>query len=364
MDRPKAVAIMCETGGPAIGFEAAGIDVIGFLEVNSWLAEACHLNWPGKEHVPEEEWDRALEAFIKEHPQIVFGQPPCQGVSGANKQASGNNPKNQRFVQALDVALKLEPEYVVLENIPRLLGMAGHIVGEAEELGAKRGYTLSVHKHRAGDFGVSQGRARVMFVWSKGPPPDFRLEKLRPATVAEAISDFYELEPNDDGSRVKYPEPAKSDYQERMRRGPKGGKARGTWNHMRVGRVPDHWSKIPQGSWWAALPEEDLTDEEWDKLENHRIFNAAEPRKLREDAPASTVTGMRNKIHPTLNRYTTVRENARFMGFPDWWRLPNSHNLQQLAAGVCPPVGEAFGRELVRNLNGSVESEPTLGRLF
>ena len=81
-------------------------------------------------------------------------------------------------------------------------------------------------------------------------------------------------------------------------------------------------------------------------------------RRLHRHRPVSTVlTGVNIKrllrhVHPWLDRPSTVRECARFQGFPDEFRFPVSmlklaDAYRGIGNAVPPPVAAAFGR-LVR----------------
>src|SRR5205085_192243 len=138
----------------------------------------------------------------------------------------------------------------------------------------------SVHRHMAGDFGTGQRRPRVMFVFERDPRwwPSHPVKG--PATVWEAISDLYDVPPNEDGSPVRYAGPPKSEYQALLRGdgwpgGVRVAGAYGEWpegavqvgnsgftsNHAFIA-VPEHHERVPQGESWLGLPDEDLTEKE------------------------------------------------------------------------------------------------------
>jgi len=359
----KALSIMMGTGGMAVGFENAGVETVAYLENNPNYGAPTRRNFPDAWHTTDmEEWDAVVEEYTGEIP-IVYGNPPCQGLTGANKAASPDHWKNKLFPQAVEWAVKLEPEIIAFENIPRMLSMGREHLAAADEIAKHHGYHLSIHRHAAGDFGVSQRRPRVMFVWSRRqylwPSHEYR----PPATVKDAISDLYEVTPNDDGSWMKHEVPPQSEYQELMRlTRDRAGTVKGFVNHYAMWTAPHH-SDIPQGGAWMEMERELLTDKERERLDAGRIFNAAEIRRLREDKHASTVTAMQNKMHPLEPRLISVREAARLMGFPDWFEFPNSWDYGQMSAGVCPPVTEWFAKMFSHVLAGTPIPVP-VGRLF
>lgn len=358
----KAVSVMMGTGGMAVGFEQAGIDTLAFLEADEGYGAPTRQNFKHAIHATsKEEWDGIIDN-LGEVP-IVYGNPPCQGLTGANKAASPDHWKNKLFPEAVEWAVKLRPEFIAFENIPRMLSMGRAHLQAADDVAKRHGYKLMVHRHAAGDFGTSQKRQRVMFVWSKRDVPLWPShEHRKPISVRDAVSDLYDVEPGD-GSWQKHVSEPQSEYQDRLRRTRAGDDiVMGFFNHAMM-HVAVHHHDIPQGGAWMEMPRDELTEKERDRLDNGRIFNAAEVRRLREDRHASTVTAMANKMHPTRPRLISVREAARLMGFPDWFVFPNSWDYGQMSAGVCPPVTEWFARVFSHVLAGTPIAVP-YGRLF
>ena len=65
--------------------------------------------------------DELLDLFASRHPDILLGGPPCQGFSVCRKNAGDpTDPKNSLFVEFLRVARVLQPDYVVMENVPNI----------------------------------------------------------------------------------------------------------------------------------------------------------------------------------------------------------------------------------------------------
>lgn len=357
----KAVSIMQGTGGASVGLQNGGIETIGFLEMNEEYGRPCRLNWPDKIHTTStEEWEEYITDW--DGVDIVYANPPCQGLTGANKNSSADHWKNRLFIDAVATAVRMHPKIIILENIPRMLTMGAKIVDEATNVADSAGYNMSWHRHRAGDFGVSQKRDRIMFVLEQNPTWWPSHDKQRPATVGEAIGDLYDVAVDYDGDWVEYSGPPLCDYQRKLRTGLDGEQLTGTWNHAFV-KVPEHHEVVPQGGTWLQLDDDQLTEKEVNRRKAGSIFNAAEIHRLHEEKYAGTVTGMWNKMHPTQTRHISVREASRLMGFPDWWRWPDSWNLAQMAAGVCPPVTEWFAEAIVHRFAGT-QMEPPVGQLF
>lgn len=365
--RPKAVSIMGLGGGMGIGFEQAGFAMKATLEPNDVAGRAVRHNRPDLKHIVEdpEEWLNALEEIGMADVTLVYGSPPCQGVTGANAQAGPDNAKNDMFTHFVRAGVSTNVPHLVWENIPRFLSIARRHVDEAREMCLQAGYSFHVHYHNARDFGVSQNRRRVMFSAHKKPFVFPSHPRMRPPTVREVISDLADVEPvpNEDlvdnpQAKVEYAGEPLNDYQAALR-SPMGW----TSNH-KLQPAPERFHDLEPGKQWTAQKDKSKwTEKDFARIEEGRIFNAAELMRLHPENIGRTVTGMKNKIHPWLPRIISLREASRLMAFPDWWEWVGSENWQQLAAGVCPPVCKWFGEVVLAN-EGAVPMPVPAGHLF
>ena len=360
-DKPKAIGILNGSGGMAIGFENAGFEVLGSLEADADYGRTFRLNRPDLFHaVSIGEWEELFPG-ISDDIVLAFGHPPCQGVSGMNAQSGADNAKNDMLPLAAETGMRMGAHYVVLENIPRMLSLGMEHVDKVAELAPKYGYTLDIHKHFVGNYGVSQKRRRVMFVLTKkGHEIYWPTEpEIEPPSVWDLISDLNRVPVSDEPHGiVQYDGEADTIWQQELRN-PEGF----TWNHYRD-PLPERYKHIPVGKRWTEMPIEEMSEKERKKVtETRNFYNAAELVRVDPTQIGKTVTGARNKMHPEQVRRLTVREIARLMGFPDVWHFSMELNWQQVAAGVCPPVCEHFGRIIMAHLAG--EPLPTAeGALF
>jgi site-specific DNA-cytosine methylase len=235
---------------------------------------------------------------------------------------------------------------------------------EAEEIAQRGGYTMTVHQHDAAEFGACQRRKRLMFVLEKRgheiswpthdpvPPPD----------TMECIGDLMDMEPAENPFDIEqptsYPEEAQNEWQAELR-----SDTGYTWDHD-VKLLPDRFEHVKPGwAWWDSMPREMMTEKERARIDDNRLFNAFELHRLHPDRVARTITGTRNRIHPLRNRLLSVRESSRLMGFPDDWKWALPGDVQQFAAGVCPPVAQWYGEVVSHALAGTAMPVPE-GRIF
>ncbi len=92
---------------------------------------------------------------------VLIGGPPCQGFSLAGPR-NINDKRNTLYTAMVEVAARLKPQAVILENVPGLLllnngNAAKRIVQDFSELG----YNMTAKILYAPDFGVPQIRKRV-----------------------------------------------------------------------------------------------------------------------------------------------------------------------------------------------------------
>lgn len=363
----RMAAVIPLGGGMTIGLERAGFDGGDtVLELSERWTLNLQLNRPEyTKYLTElDEWEAWAEEQAEDPPQLVYGSPPCQGVTGASSTASPDNVKNQWFLRATETAVKSGANFAIWENIPRMLTVGRPIWMEAEQIARRHGYSMTVHKHDAHEFGVCQRRKRVMFVMEKkGQEIAWPTHEVVDCpTTIETIGDLEDQEPVPEPFNMEQPmqyeAEAQNAYQESLRN-PHGY----TWDHD-VALLPDRFEHVKQGyAWWDSMPREMMTDKERERIDDDRLYNAFELHKLHPDRIARTITGTRNRIHPTRNRLLSVRESSRLMGFPDDWKWALPGDVQQFAAGVCPAVAQWYG-EVVSHALAGTELPVPAGRIF
>lgn len=369
-DGIKAASIMGLGGGMTIGLEWAGVETVFTVEPNDRTGRAVRQNRPEMTHHISEpaHWPSILEAECpKCEIELLYGSPPCQGVSGANARADADNPKNDMMAHFARAAAASGVKHVIFENIPRMLSLGREHVELCREILESAGYVFSVHHHNAMDYGASQNRRRIMFVaHKKGHEIRWPSEPSGPYwTCRDAISDLADAEPVTSEELDKNPtatvhlegEP-RNEYQAKLRS--EDGTAA---NHRLVG-VPERFLGMLPGTQWTEMEDRSTWEQkDFDRIAEGRIFNAAELYRLDPDIVGRTVTGALNKMHPWLPRHISLREASRMMGFPDDWAWDDHKDFQQLAAGVCPPVVEWYGKVISAH-EGAGEMPVPAGRLF
>lgn len=381
--KSTALSLFSGCGGFCEGIEHAGFKLQAAVELDRFACETYKHNFPktplfardvhefladGTEHLSE---------FGLANVDLVFGGPPCQGFSqiGARRL---DDERNELYKQYTRIVSELRPRVFLMENVPNLALMnKGHfkklILGEFAELGYKNTVMLRVS---ADDFGVPQTRQRVIFVGTRDEdtfPHDMEeytskvlnsLKVARPVTVDEAISDL----PNGvvhSGEVAKYPATRKpSSFQKEMRMDYDGAvysKVDKRKRGLGAGKVElhNHHTKEIQAkrAHLISLLEpgkkaDSLPKEIWDNARPEKW------RRLHPDRPSHTILAQMHRdlsewIHPSLNRWITVREAARLQSFHDGFVFVGSEwqQLKQIGNAVPPLMAHALGQLAASILN-------------
>jgi len=141
----------------SVGALAGGVDVRIAIESDPHAAATYRANHPDV-YLVEDDIRNVTDfsRFRFDEEVVVFGGPPCQGFSTSNQRnRSAKNPNNWLFREFLRVASKVEPEWIVFENVKGILETENALFLKHVKNGLKAlGYTLSIGVLNALDFGV------------------------------------------------------------------------------------------------------------------------------------------------------------------------------------------------------------------
>lgn len=367
-----AVSLFSGCGGFCAGVELAGFRIAASVERDKYAAMTYRRNFP---HVPLFEGD--IANFLIDDPvsptlkgqevDLVFGGPPCQGFSQIGTR-DPNDERNDLYLEYLRVVRALKPKVCLMENVPNLLLLRKGFYRERILRDfAKSGYkNATVVLITASDHGVPQKRQRAMFVAIRDGlrmPVDLKsfcegllegARQKRVVSVSEAIGDLPE-DVVDSGETMSYMRKGpSSDYQREMRLKVDGkvltaaykatqglldqparlfnhhtkemqDRRRELITHLKPGHKAD---SLPKSFWNGLRPEK------W--------------RRLHPDWPSHTILAQMHRdlsefVHPSLDRWITVREAARLQSFHDGFIFEGSEwqQLKQIGNAVPPLMGYA-----------------------
>lgn len=372
----SAVSLFAGCGGFCEGVELAGFDVKVAVEWDRFSCETYRYNFP-KTPLFEGDIHDFMKGSGEEHRRkynlhgidLVFGGPPCQGYSQIGPRDLFDD-RNELYLQYARVVDLLKPRAFLMENVPNLLLMKGGyfrdaIIKHFSTLGYKNTTFLKVS---AADYGVPQTRERVFFFGTRDdlsaqPIREMAvaaLAKLRvasPVSVSEAIGDL----PADvvaSGHTLPYPEGGKlSRFMKEMRLDTSGATYTAAAKRKRgIGPKGDivlhnhHTKEILEKR--KALIKLLAPGLKADSLPKS-VWNGARPekwRRLHPDLPSYTILAQMHRdlsewVHPSEQRWISVREAARLQSFHDGFVFRSSEwqMLKQIGNAVPPLLARAAG---------------------
>lgn len=330
--------LYCGAGGLSLGAHLAGIDIAIAIDNDRHALSTYAHNFPNTKTLLDDVGKVDDLPSTDSKTSIVFGGPPCQGFSTSNQRTrSKENSKNWAFRDFFGIVAKVEPDWVVFENVRGLLETERkYFLYEITETLEKMGYTVNYEILNAVNYGVPQYRSRLFIVGSpKGINFQFPKPKEKIAvTVGEALFDLPNLRNGATTCRRKYKSEPLSDYAQELREG-----ACDCPNNL-VTKNADHivkrYKHIPQGGNWESIPES-LMGNYTDRTRCHTGIY----RRLKENEPSVVIGNYRKNmlIHPKQNRGLSVREAARLQSFPDKFEFKGSIGFQQQQVGnAVPPL--------------------------
>jgi DNA (cytosine-5)-methyltransferase 1 len=272
-------------------------------------------------YTPEPTDDRLQE--LKGRVDLICAGPPCQGHSNLNNQSRRDDPRNLLYLAVPAIAVALDVEMVIIENVPDVVNDSYGVVETARALLRRHGYKLDGEVLSASELGWAQTRKRYFMVATKEREPVplqeiKRTLKRQPAPVMWAIDD---LEDSIDERYVFDSVPEMS-----------------AENLARV------YYLFSEGKY--DLPDEHRPDCHKDGHTYPSVYG-----RMRPDLPSGTITtgfmtpGRGRFIHPTRPRVLTAHEAARIQGFPDSYSFalkgktpPSRKLLGKWIGDAVPPI--------------------------
>lgn len=389
-------AVDCQglAGGFTLGTVRAGFDLVSKLELPGGFGMAnCEANrhllgeqWVAQEG-PWEEWEPYNDV------PYVFGNPPCSGFSLLNTAASykkknpelqvrnhrgWDSPINDCMWAMVHYASRVNcghgPLIFAMESVQQAY-KKGRILMQMlrDRLEENTGERYDLHHvlMSGASVGAAQWRRRYFLVLSQIPFAVEHPEPSEPVTYRESIHDLQGLR-WDTWDEQEYASLPDTMFQ---------------YNHRRAdGKVGDHFSpgrngtkhttqvyELLESGLWAqgdamvdalkkfyerhgympnGFDEERVLRKEW-----HLGFH--QPRRVPWNKPGYVITGSGGYdfIHPTENRFFTVRECARLQGYPDDWTWSGATSERQAYAWIGKGVPVESGEWLSTQVRRAIDQE-------
>lgn len=263
--------------------------------------------------------------------QLLCGGPPCQGHSDLNNHTRRCDDRNRLYLRMARAAEVLEPEVLLVENVPAVQWDQEDVVKETWTQLEKLGYQVEARVLDLSLLGIPQHRHRHMLVATSmsGPSPAQVFAHIEAfdseRTVRWAIEDLLHVEA--DGRVFDMASTPTLTNQHRMR-------------FLFDNDLDD-------------LPDSERPPCHRDKPHTYRSVYG----RMRWDNAAPTITtgfgsmGQGRFVHPAERRTITPHEAARLQTFPDWFAWGNGTRRTGLATmignAVPPVLSLRFGEFLI-----------------
>lgn len=338
----KVIDLFAGAGGFSLGFQMAGAEIVGAVEVDKWAGETLMHNHPkcriairDIETISDNE---VVELFAELGADIIIGGPPCQGFSVCRRgQGDPKDPRNSLFEEFLRLGKLLEPDLMVMENVPNLIKIktveGQYVIDILSAELEDAGYHVAWDVLQATDYGVPQIRKRLFVVASKmrlnvpfprktheinynGTETLYGHDLMQCPTLWDAISDLPALSAGEGEEAMLYVGPPKNDYQALLR-----ASTNVLYNHKAMKHRKRIVERFASMSWGDSVSD---------------VSPLFRPRRRNSDEIAKTVYDQNNRrqhpykpcntipasfyanfVHPFSNRNFTAREGARIQSFPD-----------------------------------------------
>ena len=383
--RPIGIDLFAGAGGLSLGFEQAGFDIAGAVEIDPIHCAVHKFNFPKTPIIP-----RTIEGLTAKEVRrllgigaravdCVFGGPPCQGFSMIGHRAL-EDPRNRLVTDFVGLVADLDARTFVFENVKGLtVGAHRAFLAELVEAFDSAGYNVRLPWRvlDVANFGVPQHRERLILLGAKKGlrVPDYPAPSTHPAdrpmlatpllasalpigpTCEDAIGDipdaesFAQLSDGDVVRARSFGRPSK--YARELRGGADCVWHEGyrrTWDsQLLTSSARTVHTQISRTRFSETEPG---TVEPISRFFKLSSFGLANTLRAGTDGARGAFTSPR-PIHYAHPRCITVREMARLHGFPDWFRFHATkwHGARQVGNSVPPPLARAVARAVLQALD-------------
>jgi len=333
----RVVSLFAGCGGLDLGFIKAGHEIVFAND----FCKDCKMTY--ESNIGKHFWlgdVKQLDAKILPSYDILTGGFPCQGFSVANLYREESDSRNELYLQIVRIISETKPKYFLAENVPGLLSLgqgkvAKMILNDFRNIGIENGgigYDVKMYLLNAANYGVPQGRKRVIFL---GVSNEIRDEKR------EILFQNFPPKKTHDSNDPKL-KPYKT--------------------------LRDAIGDLPEPNTKAA---ESILNQHGTK-HKVKINGYMGNRKLDWDKPGPTMVGRGGgtggpviAVHPNCKRRFTVRETARIQSFPDDFEFYGSISSQfrQIGNAVAVDFAYHLGKVLKDYEDGKLKAKKVVKQL-
>lgn len=209
MSKITGLSLFANVGVAEAYFKDIGVDIVLANELLKERARFYSCVYPHVEMIcgdicDESVRDDIVKKAIDKGVDFIIATPPCQGMSKLGSM-DPNDVRNQLIFYAVDVIKRVEPKYVLIENVPQALITRITVEGDEmlipdylkKSLGDKYRFNNDP-RIRAMDYGVPQMRPRSIFLMTRkdtGIVWEFPPKADSVVSLKEAIGNLPPLDP-------------------------------------------------------------------------------------------------------------------------------------------------------------------------
>lgn len=194
----RALSLFSGAGGDTYGIHSAGVDVVGFVEIEQDMINTHLANFPDC-HLICEDVCKATEEHLApyvDNIDIMFAGFPCQSFSKAGKKSKSDS-RADLFKEFVRLASIVRPKWIIGENVKHILKMKTKddecVPDVICRSFAAIGYAMAEpHVLKAEKFGVPQKRERCFFVGCYGSENLFSWEIMKEHNTKRTLKDILE----------------------------------------------------------------------------------------------------------------------------------------------------------------------------
>src|SRR5689334_13071565 len=187
---PRVLDLFSGCGGISLGFQAAGFDIVGAVELDPLAAKSHALNFH-KDDEAQSRHSKARDITLTEPERlitelgitsdvitsidVIVGGPPCQAFARVGRaklrevaehpEAFRQDARGNLYLRYLHYVRKLQPLVILMENVPDVINYGGHnIPHEMCEVLSEMGYICQYTLINAAYYGVPQMRERMFLL--------------------------------------------------------------------------------------------------------------------------------------------------------------------------------------------------------
>ena len=394
--RRPSVSLFSNCGAGDYGYKAAGFDFVVMAELIQKRLRVAKLNHPNASTIVGDlrtTWRSVVEEYCRrfdgEEPWLLSACPPCQGISSANNrrgrgddaEAGARDPRNLLVVSIIEVATRLWPRAIVVENVPAFLtrkiphpqtGQATSAASLLAEILDER-YVVFPLLCDLAHYGVPQRRQRAfltfirrdvpgldaLFVQRRAPYPRATHDPAQggeqPITVGACLGglELPVLDASDRGSASRghplHVVPVWSRHHYEMVKAIPSGSGKSAWQNETCPScdsvdVRDTDACCPLCGGPLLRP---VVDEPGGTYRLVRGFRSSSYRRMNPERPAPAITtangtiGSSTTIHPFEHRVLSVLECSHLQTIPNSFRWTEDHEWPLEPHFVRRMIGEA-----------------------